>query len=91
MVGVQRIMSETSEERHERLHQMRLNRWRWLAIETSKAREAHIYTHPGQQLASETPVDRETRQQQMNICQQQRLDAEMPEERFQQDMKLHKE
>ena len=48
-------------------------------------------THPGQQLATETPVDRETHRQQMNIFQQQRLDTEMREERFQQDMKLHKE
>ena len=41
-----------------------------------------------------TPVDRETGQQQMNISQQKRLDAEIPdekEERLQQDMNLHKE
>ena len=47
-----------------------------------------------QQLATETPVDRETRRQQMNINQQQRLDAETPdekEERLQPDMKVHKE
>ena len=44
--------------------------------------------------ATETPVDRETHQQHMNISQQQRLDAEMPdekEERLQQDNKLYKE
>ena len=39
-------------------------------------------------------MDRETRRQQMNISQQQRLDAETPdekEEKLQQDMKLQKE
>ena len=47
-----------------------------------------------QQLATETPLDRESRRQQTSISQQQRLDAEMSdekEERLQQDMKLHKE
>ena len=43
MQWLQRLSSETPEtsiERDERLHQMRLNQWQRLAIETSEVREA---------------------------------------------------